>query len=559
MLTQLSIKNYAVVQALEIEFDDGLTVISGETGAGKSIMVDALGLILGDRADTAIIRTGTRQADLIACFDVSQSEATRLWLAAHDYDNNDCILRRVVTREGRSRAYINGSPATLSQLAALGGTLVDIHSQHEHQSLLKKATHRTLLDNFAGSSKLAKDVGKAYQSWHDAKKQLASLASKSGLNSDHYELLSYQLEELNSLGIADGEMSQLETDQSRLANAEKILQLGQQALSLVNEQSSDDNGQSANDQLGLAINLCESIQDEDNALLTDARELLKSALIQVNEATFSLNNYLSQVEINPEKLQQVEQRISDIYNIARKHKVNSEELATIKQALEAELVELENAESAIKVLTEEISRLEITYREQAQLLTKQRRGATEDFEQQIAEHLHSLGMQGARFVVALNALTVDALSPHGSEDVEFLVSTNPGQTPRPLNKVASGGELSRISLAIQVISAQTTPISTLIFDEVDVGIGGATAEIVGDLLRALGQKGQVVCVTHQPQVASKAHQHLLVSKRNQEGSTDSEVKILSSDEKIHEVARMLGGIKLTKQTLAHAEEMLAND
>ena len=559
MLTQLSIKNYAVVQALEIEFDDGLTVISGETGAGKSIMVDALGLILGDRADTAIIRTGTPQADLTACFDVSQSEATRLWLAAHDYDNNDCILRRVVTREGRSRAYINGSPATLSQLAALGGTLVDIHSQHEHQSLLKKATHRTLLDNFAGSSKLAKDVEKAYQCWHDTKKQLALLASKSGLNSDHYELLSYQLEELNNLGIVDGEMARLENDQSRLANAEKILQLGQQVLSLCNDQSSDDNGQSANDQLGLAVNLCESIQDEDNALLTDALELLKSALIQVNEASFSLNNYLSQIEINPEKLQQVEQRISDIYNIARKHKVNSEELATIKQTLEVELVALENAESAIQGLTEEISRLESTYREQAQLLTKQRQGATQDFEQQIAEHLHSLGMQGARFVVALNALADDAFSSHGREDVEFLVSTNPGQTPRPLNKVASGGELSRISLAIQVISAQTTPISTLIFDEVDVGIGGATAEIVGDLLRALGQKGQVVCVTHQPQVASKAHQHLLVSKRSQKGSTDSEVKILSSDEKIHEVARMLGGIKLTKQTLAHAEEMLAND
>jgi DNA repair protein RecN (Recombination protein N) len=559
VLTQLSIKNYAVVQALEIEFDDGLTVISGETGAGKSIMVDALGLILGDRADTAIIRTGTPQADLTACFDVSQSEATRLWLAAHDYDNNDCILRRVVTREGRSRAYINGSPATLSQLAALGGTLVDIHSQHEHQSLLKKATHRTLLDNFAGSSKLAKDVEKAYQCWHDTKKQLALLASKSGLNSDHYELLSYQLEELNNLGIVDGEMARLENDQSRLANAEKILQLGQQVLSLCNDQSSDDNGQSANDQLGLAVNLCESIQDEDNALLTDALELLKSALIQVNEASFSLNNYLSQIEINPEKLQQVEQRISDIYNIARKHKVNSEELATIKQTLEVELVALENAESAIQGLTEEISRLESTYREQAQLLTKQRQGATQDFEQQIAEHLHSLGMQGARFVVALNALADDAFSSHGREDVEFLVSTNPGQTPRPLNKVASGGELSRISLAIQVISAQTTPISTLIFDEVDVGIGGATAEIVGDLLRALGRKGQVVCVTHQPQVASKAHQHLLVSKRSQEGSTDSEVKILSSDEKIHEVARMLGGIKLTKQTLAHAEEMLAND
>ncbi len=556
MLTHLSINNYAVVQSLEIELNQGLTVISGETGAGKSIMVDALGLVLGDRADSGIIRDGTQKADLTATFDITGSETTRRWLSTHDYDHSECILRRVLTREGRSRAYINGSPATLKQLSDLGDTLVDIHSQHEHQSLLKKATHRTLLDNFAGNTRLAREVEQAYSAWHAAKKELALLESNSGTQSDHFELISYQLEELNALDLQEGETVTLENDQSRLANAEKILQQGQKILALCNQESTMDTGMSAGDQLSQAISMCESIKDDGNPLLADTLQLLQSAHIQVNEASMSLNSYLSQVEINPEKLQQVEQRISDIHDIARKHRVNSDELIRVKKDLQTELDRFAQAESKILALAEEISTLENTYLELARQLTTRRQQAKLDLDQQVTGHLDSLGMQGARFVTSLNSPGDNVFSAHGREEVEFLVSTNPGQAPRPLHKIASGGELSRISLAIQVITAQTTPIATLIFDEVDVGIGGATAEIVGNLLKELGQKGQLICVTHQPQVASKAHQHLLVSKRSQDGITDSEVKALSSEEKIKEVARMLGGIKLTRQTLAHAEEML---
>jgi len=553
MLTHLNIKNFAVVQRLSIDLYAGLSVITGETGAGKSIAVDALGLVLGDRADNGIIRDGTERAEISASFDISSNTGAQQWLDEQGLDTDDCVLRRVLTRDGRSRAFINGSAATLAQLRDFGESLIDIHSQHEHQSLLDKASHRRLLDAYAGADKLAASVVTAYQQWHSAETELTQLKNDLQNQAEQHQLLHYQLEELDELNIQPGELENLETEQQRLASAGKILSSGQQILALT--QNSESGSTDCISLINQAIRLSDSIQD-DHADLNETRELLKNAQIQIEEASSSLTHYLSQVNIDPQRQQLVEQRLSDIYQIARKHQVQPPELTNLHERLTADFQQADGMNDRIEALAGQLAQHHQQYLHTAQQLSDKRQTACKTFDNKIAEHLESLGMDGCHFITQLSPLDADTLSAHGLESVEFLVSTNPGQSPRPLGKVASGGELSRISLAIQVISAQASAIPVLVFDEVDVGIGGGTAEVVGRLLRKLGDTGQVICVSHQPQVAAQAHQHLSVSKQSADGQTDSQMSLLSEEEKVAEIARMLGGLKLTGQTLAHAKEML---
>jgi len=553
MLTHLNIKNFAVVQRLSIDLHAGLSVITGETGAGKSIAVDALGLVLGDRADNGIIRDGTERAEISASFDISSNIGAQQWLDEQGLDTDDCVLRRVLTRDGRSRAFINGSTATLAQLRDFGESLIDIHSQHEHQSLLDKASHRRLLDAYAGADKRAASVATAYQQWHQTESELSQLKNDLQNQTEQHQLLRYQLEELDELNIQQGELEHLEIEQQRLASAGEIISSGQQILALT--QSSEADNSDCSSLINQAIRLSDSIQD-DHADLNETRELLKNAHIQVEEASSSLSHYLSQVNIDPQRQQLVEQRLSDIYQIARKHQIQPPELIELHERLTADFQQVDGMDERIEVLAGLLAQYHQQYLHAAQQLSDKRQTACKTFDNQIAEHLKSLGMDGCHFITQLSPLEMGTLSAYGLESIEFLVSTNPGQSPRPLAKVASGGELSRISLAIQVISAQASSIPVLVFDEVDVGIGGGTAEVVGRLLRKLGDTGQVICVSHQPQVAAQAHQHLSVSKQSADEQTDSQMSLLSKEEKVTEIARMLGGLKLTDQTLAHAKEML---
>ncbi|MEZ5525400.1 MAG: DNA repair protein RecN [Pseudomonadales bacterium] len=552
MLTHLNIKNFAVVQSLSIDLPSGLTVITGETGAGKSIAVDALGLVLGDRADNGIIRDGTERAEISANFDISNNKEAQRWLDEQGFDPEECILRRVLSRDGRSRAFINGTPAPLGQLRELGESLIDIHSQHEHQSLLDKASHRRLLDSFAGAEKLASSTVTLYHQWHSAEKQLQHLKNNQQNQSEQYQLLSYQLEELDQLSLQPDELEKLETEQSRLSGASDILAKGQQIQALT--QSGETESPDCSSLISQAIKLCDSIHD-DHPDLADARELLQNAHIQLDEAANSLNHYLSLVNIDPQRLQWVEERLSSIYQISRKHQVQPAELAQLHARLQADFSAIDNLDEHIEQLSRQAEEHHREYLSAARQLSERRRSASQSLDNQIAERLQTLGMGGCQFITHLEA---GDSSPYGLESIEFLVSTNPGQSPRPLAKIASGGELSRISLAIQVISAQAATIPVLIFDEVDVGIGGGTAEVVGKLLRELGTAGQVLCVTHQPQVAAQAHHHLSVSKQSSDGQTDSQMVLLDEKSKIGEIARMLGGLKVTDQTLAHAREMLAS-
>lgn len=555
MLTHLNIKNFAVVQSLSIDLQKGLSVITGETGAGKSIAVDALGLVLGDRADNGVIRDGTERAEISASFDTSNNIEAQQWLEEQGLEPDECILRRVLSRDGRSRTFINGAPTTLGQLREFGESLIDIHSQHEHQSLLNKANHRHLLDSYAEANKLATEVISTYQQWHQAEAQLNQLKKDLKNQAEQHQLLHYQLEELDELNLQPGELESLESEQQRLASAGEILTNGQQILTLT--QSAEVDSIDCSSLINQAIRLSENIQD-DHPDLRETRNLLQNAQIQIEEATNSLNHYLSQVNIDPQRQQMAEERLSNIYQIARKHQIQAPELLDLHERLRKDFEQADSIGEHIEEIAQQTTLYKQKYLNAATQLSKKRQSACQHFDSQIAKHLQALGMGGCHFITQLTPIDSGTLSPHGLESLEFMVSTNPGQTPRPLSKVASGGELSRISLAIQVISAQAASIPVLVFDEVDVGIGGGTAEVVGHLLRKLGKTGQVICVTHQPQVAAQAHQHLSVSKQSKNDQTDSKMTLLNKEERIAEIARMLGGLKLTDQTLAHAREMLTS-
>ncbi len=554
MLVHLSVHNYAIVEHLDLELKRGMSVISGETGAGKSIMLDALGLTLGDRADSSVVRIGADKADILASFDLDDIPDARAWLAERDMDSEGpCILRRVITAEGRSRGYINGTPCPQGDLKALGELLIDIHSQHEHQSLLKTDTHRRLLDEYSGSQDLARQVQLAAQRWRQTRQTLERLSNSSDEQRARHQLLSYQLEELENLALGEHELEQLEQEHKNLANAEQLLGACRQVMELCSE-SDAGNVLSA---LTSSLQRLTAFQNQPQAL-SEAVNLLASAQIQVEEAIGELNRFVDHFDADPERQQMLEERLDTIYTLARKHRVQPSELPNLHQQLLEELEGLNADDEAVERLGEELAAYARHYEEKAGELSRNRQAAAEELASAVEAEIQRLGMPGGRFSVQLKPAAEGEYTPYGLEQVEFLVSANPGQPLRPLAKVASGGELSRISLAIQVITAQTSRVPTLVFDEVDVGIGGPTAEIVGQLLRRLGERGQVLTVTHLPQVAAQGHHHLFVHKARDTDETRTAVTELDQAGRVEEIARMLGGVDLTEQSLAHARQMVAS-
>lgn len=554
MLVHLSVHNYAIVEHLDLELKRGMSVISGETGAGKSIMLDALGLTLGDRTDSSVVRIGADKADILASFDLDDIPDARAWLAERDMENDGpCILRRVITAEGRSRGYINGTPCPQGDLKALGELLIDIHSQHEHQSLLKTDTHRRLLDEYSGSQELARQVQLAAQRWRQTRQTLERLSNSGDEQRARHQLLSYQLEELENLSLGENELEQLEHEHKNLANAEQLLGACRQVMELCSE-SDAGNVLSA---LTGSLQRLTAFQDQPQAL-SEAVNLLASAQIQVEEAIGELNRFVDHFDADPERQQTLEERLDTIYTLARKHRVQPAALLGLHQQLLEELEGLNADDEAVERLGEELAAYARHYEEKAGELSLNRQAAADRLARAVEVEIQRLGMPGGRFGVQLKPAVEGELMPYGLEQVEFLVSANPGQPLRPLAKVASGGELSRISLAIQVITAQTSRVPTLVFDEVDVGIGGPTAEVVGQLLRRLGERGQVLTVTHLPQVAAQGHHHLFVHKARGADETRTAVTELDQAGRIEEIARMLGGVDLTEQSLAHARQMVTS-
>ena len=554
MLLHLAVNNYAIVDHLELELDRGMTAISGETGAGKSIMLDALALTLGDRADSGAVRPGTAKADILATFDISDIPEAEQWLQQRDLSTGEpqVILRRVVTAEGRSRGYINGSPCPQQDLKALGNMLIDIHSQHEHQSLLKTDTHRRLLDAYANANELARQVQLAAQRCRQTEQALQQANNSSEEQNAHRQLLNYQLEELDNLGLQEGELQELESDQRQLANAELITQSCQQIINTCSENDSGSVLQALNTSLGRLSSL-----REHGRSLDDAHDMLASAQIQIEEAVGELSRYLDHFEADPQRQQEVDERLGIIHDLARKHRINPDELPALQQRLIDELEGIQQSDADKERLTEELAAYQEHYQKLSSKLSAIRHKAAQKLAKAVSSEIQQLGMPGGQVQVALHPLQLEQYPAQGMENVEFLVSANPGQPVKPLAKVASGGELSRISLGIQVITAQTSRVPTLVFDEVDVGIGGPTAEIVGKLLRQLGERGQVLTVTHLPQVAAQGHQHLFVRKEQQKNSTRTCIDKLDQEGRVQEVARMLGGVDLTEESLAHARKQLA--
>lgn len=554
MLVHISVQNYAIVDHLDLELHEGMSVITGETGAGKSIMLDALSLTLGARTDSSVIRPGADKADILSSFDISRIPEAQHWLQERDLETGmQCILRRVITREGRSRAYINGTPCPLADLKALGELLIDIHSQHEHQSLLKTDTHRRLLDEFAGATEQARAVQSIAQRWRHTQQQLAQLSTNEEEQRARRQLLTYQLEELDILAVQDGEVEQLEQEHKSLSNSESLLDNCRQII----DTCSDNDSSNVLSLVGALLQRARAVCGAPQAF-TQATELLASAHIQIEEAVSEFNDFVDNFDADPQRQQWLEERLDSIYTLARKHRVTPEQLHALQAQLQGELESLDADDASLEHLEQAAALLVTEFNQKAQSLSTLRSKAAKKLASAVMQQLHILGMPDGEFSVVLQPTESNKPTAFGLEHIEFLVSANPGQPLRALAKVASGGELSRISLAIQVITAQTSRVPTLVFDEVDVGIGGPTAEIVGQLLRQLGENGQVLTVTHLPQVAAQGHQHLYVHKERKQKSTHTAVKVLSHEQRVEEVARMLGGIDLTEESLQHARKILAD-
>lgn len=551
MLSLLKISQFAIVENLELEFSQGFSVITGETGAGKSILMDALGLCLGDRADGGVVRAGAERADVSALFVVGHLPDALAWLQARELDEGeDCTLRRTFTRDGRSRAYINGRPATLSDLRDIGELLIDIHSQHEHQTLLRKDSHRQMLDSYADLQKLALDTAQHYRHWQSAAEKLQTAERAGAAQSARLEIVEHLLRELEQLGLNAGEYEEIEQRHDTLAHLGSLQQDGELALTLMTE----GDGDTAARLLQRAVKTLESHAHRAPALSSTV-ELLRGALIQLEEASPGLRHFLDDLEASPGELEQLEQRLSHCHQLARKHRVTPHELVTVAEQLDQECQALREAQDLAQ-LADDARLAEQSFMALAEQLRNGRQHAASAFCEQIQVFLQGLGMGNARLELTLTPLAKP--SAHGLDDIEFLFSANPGQPLRPLGKVASGGELSRLSLAIQVVHARHSPVPVMVFDEVDVGIGGGIAEVVGRLLKALGEHAQVFSITHQPQVAARGHHHLRVEKRVQDGNTHSTVVLLSPAERIEEIARMSGGLTITDETRKHAEMMLAD-
>jgi len=550
MLTEIQIRNFAIVESLNIDFPNGMIVLTGETGAGKSILLDALSLALGDRADSGFVRHGCDRAEISAMFLISDYPDITRWLQQKELDSDgECIIRRTVSMDGRSKGYVNGSPVPVQTLRELGDLLVDIHGQHAHQSLLKKDMQRQILDDFAVHADLSTQVHDYYQQWKKLKAQQLELERSKEEREARIDLLSYQTQELEELNLTEEEIQNIESEHSKLAHVNQIREGVEKILFTLEENEEA----SAVRLVNHSLYELEKLKQYDDQL-ESTNSLLNEVNIQLSETVNELNHYLSNLNVDPQHLEYLDERLGLLHDLSRKHHVDTIELPKLLHQLATELSTLLSAQDHSENLDKKIAAAEAAYFELAHELTASRKKSAAALEKKVSENMQRLGMKNGRFSVEFQPL--DDIGPHGLERIEFLVSINPGQPFKPLNKVASGGELSRISLALQVIIANKGRIPTMIFDEVDVGIGGGIAEIVGHKLKALSRDRQVLCVTHQPQVAALADCHLHVSKSSTKNSTDTQVMVLSKEQRYNEIARMLGGLKITEQTLSHAKEMV---
>jgi DNA repair protein RecN (Recombination protein N) len=553
MLRSLYVKDFAVVGEAEIAFGQGMTVVTGETGAGKSLLVDALLLLAGNRADAAMVRHGSERAELSAEFDLHGRDDLRAWLRESDLDDDDaCQLRRVIRSEGSSRAWINGRPVTLAQLKALGERLVEIHGQHEHQALLDRRQQLALLDAFGGHAGAAEAVASIARAWRAVGARIDALPH--GDNHDErIDWLRHQVEELDQHAVSAEDLAATEQVHRRLANAGQLVQGCAGLADLL-----DGDGEFS------VARVIARAQTEASRLgmldpkLSGLVELIDAARIQIDEAGDSLSRYQDALDLDPERLAEIDAQLGKLHELSRKHRVAASELKNHAEVLRAELELLRGAGATLLALRDERGKLAVDYARAAATLTSARERASAQLGTAVASTLGELGMGGGRFEVALEPAESAEPDAQGAERCEFLVSANPGQPPRALRKVASGGELSRISLAIEVAALGLDDVGTMVFDEVDSGIGGAVAEVVGQKLRRLGSQRQVLCVTHLAQVAAQGHAQLKVSKASDGASTQTRIEALDERARVDEVARMLGGIEITRETLAHARQMLVH-
>jgi DNA repair protein RecN (Recombination protein N) len=549
MLRTLSIRDFVIVDRLDLEFQPGFTVLSGETGAGKSILIDALAAVLGERAESGLVRDGRDKAEVSAEFATDGTAALATYLQENDLagDEGECLLRRVIETSGRSRAYVNGRPATVQQLKDIGEYLVDIHGQHAHQSLLRAASQRDLVDAYAGAAELAVQVAEAYRSWQDVRRRLVALETNAQELEAEREQLDWQAKELEALAFRAGEWDELQGEHKRLAHAASLIEAVQFGLDVLSEEEASTLAAVASVQSRL-----QGMVDFDPKL-KEILDVLEPAQIQLQETVYGLRHYQQRLELDPQRLREVETRIDAVHTAARKFKLQIADIPARLQKIKARLAELAAGFDA-DALRQREAQAQKAYRNVAGKLSDSRKKGATDLAKKVTASMQALAMAGGVFEISLNALAEG--NAHGLEQIEFLVAGHAGATARPLAKVASGGELSRISLAIQTVTSQVAAVPTLIFDEVDAGIGGRVAEIVGLMLKALGRKHQVMCVTHLPQVAAAGDHQWQVSKAAANGQAASAVAVLDRDARVEEIARMLGGVKITETTRKHAAEML---
>jgi DNA repair protein RecN (Recombination protein N) len=549
MLRTLSIRDFVIVERLDLEFEPGFTVLTGETGAGKSILIDALAAVLGERAESGLVREGKEKAEISAEFTGGHIPALARYLEENDLagDDGECLLRRVIETSGRSRAYVNGRPATVQQLKDIAEHLIDIHGQHAHQSLLRAASQRDLVDGYAGAAELAAQVAQAHRGWLDIRRQLVALDTDAQALAAEREQLDWQAKELEALAFRAEEWDELQAEHKRLAHAASLIETVHFGLDVLSEGE-----MSTLAAVASVVSRVHAMADFDPKL-KEVLDTLEPAQIQLQESVYALRHYQQRLELDPQRLREVEARLEAVYTAARKFKLQIADIPERLRKIKSRLAELTAGFDA-DALRQRESQAQKTYRDAAAKLSSARKKGATDLAKKVSAAMQALAMAGGAFEISLNALAEG--NAHGLEQVEFLVAGHAGATPRPLAKVASGGELSRVSLAIQTVTSQVAAMPTLIFDEVDTGIGGRVAEIVGAMLKTLGRKHQVMCVTHLPQVAAAGDHQWQVSKAAVNGKAASAVAVLDSDARVEEIARMLGGVKITETTRRHAAEML---
>ena len=551
MLRSLQIRNFAIIDEIDITFNDDMTVLTGETGAGKSILIDALSLVLGERGSSNLIRNKEKRAEYTAEFEITNNSHALNWLIEKSLDNeNECILRRTISPDGKSRSFINGNTVNLQSLKSLGDLLVDIHGQHFHQSLCKKNVQRDLLDHFGGLSVTKNKIKRIFNEWKELSDQLSKMIEGNTNKEDRIDLLSFQLKELDELALISGEYDSLNSEFKKISNIEKINKGINSLIDCLQSNEITNVEQMLND----SIKNIDMLATFDNSL-EETKNLLSEAEINVSEAIGNLSRYGESIDYDNQKSREIEERINTIISLSRKHRVDPDELIDTKIQIEKELNELNNSQTSIDEAERHLSDLRKKYDDLASELTKKRSDSAKKLSGLVADSMNELGMTGGIFEVEITPS--NNISQHGNDDITFHISANPGQKPQPLSNIASGGELSRMSLAIQVITSNGTNIPTMIFDEVDSGIGGAIAEVVGNKLKDLGQNKQVLCVTHLAQVASKGSSHIRINKLTDNKKTKIYACKLNADERIEEIARMIGGIELTEKTREYAKEMLS--